>query len=152
MLSKAGLLAETAVVAGSVWVGWEALSYGFGSGKEPGPGSFPFLVACLIGLAATLTALRTAAAPRSRAALCPPDAWAHWPRSLAVWLALVGWLLLAKPAGAVLATFAMVVVTARMMGATIRLALPLGAGMALGVWLVFGQWLRVGLPLWPAVP
>jgi len=132
-----GRLAATAFVAAALAALWMAWDWGLTEFGAPGAGLFPALAALLMGVAALLAALRPAVAPEAT----------DTRRLLAYFAAVVGFALLLQPLGTTAAVALLFLLLLRgLERMPWRLVLPVTAGAAAGVFLLFDRVLQVPLP------
>jgi putative tricarboxylic transport membrane protein len=133
-------IAGILLAAIAVWFGWTAGAYEEGFTDPLGPAAFPRFVAFPLGALALVLVVR-------------PDAEPAWPhgaaflRQGAAVLVLVTYALLLEEMGFPLATFAASSILARMLGATWPGSLAAGAGLGVGLWVIFDPLLGLPLPL-----
>jgi putative tricarboxylic transport membrane protein len=134
----AGLL----LFALAVWYGWTAEGFEQGFGDPLGPAMFPQLVALPFALLSLVLVAR-------------PDAEPAWPqgfamvRQAATVLVLIGYALALEPLGFPLATFLGCTLLCRLLGADWVRSLAAGAGVGVGLYVLFHSVLGLHLPFAP---
>jgi hypothetical protein len=132
--------------AGALVAAVSALTLGFGSLAEPGPGFFP----CVVGLVLVASGARAGASALRRAGSArgaPPLGAAAIRRVLLTLASFVAWLLLLPFAGYVAATFVVAIAMSRTVGLEgwIR-PIVLSAALAAALYLLFDLFFYVDLP------
>lgn len=126
-----------------------AMSFPPMPGQAFGPRLFPNLIAAGFAVCAVVLILRAAKAKQLKLAVVTPDWWNEPGRrgNLLILLgSIVAHTLLVEPAGFIVATFAMLVVLMKRLGASWRATLFASFLGTAVTYLLFAYWLRVPLP------
>nr|WP_256476516.1 tripartite tricarboxylate transporter TctB family protein [Siccirubricoccus soli] len=115
-------------------------------GQEVGPAAFPMLIGCGLILCGVLIAVGIGRSFEAEEAPETPHPWWYGLRALVPFALLLFYVLASETLGFVLTAAAMILVGALVLGARLRLALPLAVLMPLLIHLAFYKLLRVPLP------
>lgn len=124
---------------------WEAGKLPLGQLSLPGPGFQPFWAAVALGVLSLALVLR-AGVRGPREAQASPSGWAGWRKAVVTMAALVGYGLLLKEVGYLLATGGLVALFLVLERQRWPIVLAVALGAALASYWLFAVWLQVPLP------